>query len=86
MVGSFLGGRLAGRIPADLLRKSFGWFVVAMGLVVLGQQLPEEPRTNPLFWTGLGAAAAMAVAVNVLRSRRKPEPQGQPLVSSSSRH
>ncbi|MEU4644476.1 sulfite exporter TauE/SafE family protein [Micromonospora sp. NPDC023814] len=90
VVGSFLGGRLAGRIPADLLRKSFGWFVVVMGVFVLGQQLPEELRTNPLLWTGVGVAAAIAAAVTVLRGRRKPAPQCRPLapapVRSSSRH
>ncbi|MEH0845633.1 sulfite exporter TauE/SafE family protein [Micromonospora sp. CPCC 205711] len=90
IIGSFAGGRLAGRIPADILRKSFGWFVVVMGVFVLGQQLPVELRTNPLLWTGVGAAAAIAVAVTVLRGRRKPEPQSGPAapepVGSSSRH
>ncbi|NYF60012.1 sulfite exporter TauE/SafE family protein [Micromonospora purpureochromogenes] len=79
VAGSFVGGRLAGRIPADILRKSFGWFVVVMGVFVLGQQLPEELRTNPLLWTGVGGAAAIAVAVTVLRGRRKPEPQSEPI-------
>ncbi|MEV0724302.1 sulfite exporter TauE/SafE family protein [Micromonospora purpureochromogenes] len=90
VIGSFLGGRLAGRIPADLLRKAFGWFVVVMGVFVLGQQLPEELRTNPLLWTGVVVAAAIAVAVNLLRGRRKPAPRSQPLaptpVRSSSHH
>jgi uncharacterized membrane protein YfcA len=77
IVGSFAGGRLAGRIPADLLRKAFGWFVVVMGVFVLGQQLPEQLRTNPLLWTGVGAAAAVAVAVTVLHGRRNPEPRSE---------
>src|SRR5512139_2080611 len=42
IVGSFAGGRLAGRVPADLLRKAFGWFVVVMGVFVLAQQLPAQ--------------------------------------------
>ncbi|TNH31111.1 sulfite exporter TauE/SafE family protein [Micromonospora orduensis] len=92
IAGSFVGGRLAGRIPADILRKSFGWFVVVMGVFVLAQQLPEQLRTNPLLWTGVGVAAAIAVAVTVLRGRRKPEPEPQSEavspapVGSSSRH
>ena len=90
IVGSFAGGRLAGRIPADLLRKAFGWFVVVMGVFVLAQQLPEELRTNPLLWIGIGVAAAITVAVTVLRGRRKPEPQIEAVspapVGSSSRH
>ncbi|PWU45731.1 hypothetical protein DLE60_20185 [Micromonospora globispora] len=90
IVGSFAGGRLAGRIPADLLRKAFGWFVVVMGVFVLAQQLPGELRTNPLLWIGVGVAAAIAVAMTVLRGRRKPEPQSEAVspapVGSSSRH
>jgi uncharacterized membrane protein YfcA len=41
VLGSLLGGRLAGRIPADRLRKGFAWFVVAMGVFILAQQLPK---------------------------------------------
>jgi uncharacterized protein len=38
VLGSGLGGRWAGRIPQETLRKAFGWFVVAAGTFVLGQQ------------------------------------------------
>lgn len=90
IVGSFAGGRLAGKIPADLLRKSFGWFVVVMGVFVLGQQLPEELRSNPLLWAGVGVAGAVAVTTAVLRGRRKPAPGSEPVVretvGSSSRN
>jgi uncharacterized membrane protein YfcA len=40
VLGSLAGGRLAGRIREDALRRSFGWFVAAMGVFVLAQQLP----------------------------------------------
>lgn len=40
VLGSLAGGRLAGRIPEEALRKAFGWFVVVMGTFVLVQQLP----------------------------------------------
>ncbi|MFR9777603.1 sulfite exporter TauE/SafE family protein [Micromonospora sp. MS34] len=90
IVGSVLGGRLAGKIPADVLRKAFGWFVVVMGVFVLGQQLPDGLRTNPLLWAGVGAAAVIAVAVAVLRGRREPAARREPVapapVGSSSRH
>lgn len=89
IIGSFAGGRLAGKIPADILRKAFGWFVVVMGVFVLGQQLPEELRTNPLLWIGVGVVAAAAVAVTMLRGRKQPEEQSDPVgrtpVGSSSR-
>ncbi len=39
VVGSFAGGRLAGRIPGDTLRRGFGGFVLAMAAFVLGKQL-----------------------------------------------
>ncbi|WP_090014937.1 sulfite exporter TauE/SafE family protein [Lentzea albidocapillata] len=40
VIGSLMGGKLAGRIPETLLRKAFGWFVLVMGGFVLVQQLP----------------------------------------------
>lgn len=41
IVGSVIGGRLAGRIPEAALRKGFGWFVLVMGGFVLVQQAPD---------------------------------------------
>lgn len=41
VVGSFLGGRLAGRFAPEVLRQGFAWFVVAMATFILGQQVPE---------------------------------------------
>ncbi|MEU5531104.1 sulfite exporter TauE/SafE family protein [Micromonospora chersina] len=90
VAGSFAGGRLAGRIPAEILRKAFGWFVVVMGVFVLGQQLPDQLRTSPLVWTGVGLAAAVTVALTVLQGRRKPEPRREATarvpIGSTSRH
>jgi len=40
-VGSFAGGRLAVRLNQDQLRRAFGWFVIAMGLVILAKTLPS---------------------------------------------
>ncbi len=39
VVGSVAGGLLAGRIPQERLRTVFGWFVLAMGVFVLGQSV-----------------------------------------------
>ena len=39
IVGVLLGSRLTGRVPADRLRVGFGWFVLAMGVLVLAQQV-----------------------------------------------
>ncbi|WP_067069167.1 TSUP family transporter [Carbonactinospora thermoautotrophica] len=40
ITGSLAGGRLAGRIPEQLLCKGFGWLGIVMGGFVLAQQLP----------------------------------------------
>lgn len=37
VVGSVLGALLSARVPQDRLRQGFGWFVLVMGVVVLGQ-------------------------------------------------
>ncbi|MFI1194434.1 sulfite exporter TauE/SafE family protein [Micromonospora sp. NPDC020750] len=71
VVGSLLGGRLTGRIPEDVLRKAFGWFVVVMGVFVLAQQLPDAVRTNPLLWIALGLAAVVTAGVTVRQNRRR---------------
>jgi len=72
ILGSLAGGRLAGRIREDLLRKAFGWFVVAMGVFVLAQQLPADLRTDPRVLAAAGAAAATVVATIVHRHRKRP--------------
>jgi hypothetical protein len=41
IVGSFMGTALVGRIPEKTLRKSFGVFVLVMGVVVLAQEIPR---------------------------------------------
>ena len=51
VLGSVVGGRLAGRIPETALRKGFGWFVLVMGTFVLVQQAP----------TGLAVPIAVAL-------------------------
>lgn len=41
VAGSFIGAALAGRIPGTALRKGFGFFVLAMGAIVLVQEVPQ---------------------------------------------
>ncbi|NES31273.1 TSUP family transporter [Micromonospora terminaliae] len=71
VVGSILGGRLAGRIPADLLRKSFGWFVVVMGIFVLAQQLPLAAGLT------VGALAGAGTVTVAVWGRRRRGHSGQ---------
>ncbi|WP_435058754.1 sulfite exporter TauE/SafE family protein [Streptomyces sp. bgisy060] len=74
VVGSLVGGRLAGRIPQDALRTAFGWFVVVMGVFVLAQQLDASLWTRPATWVVLGTALAGAISVRARRSSKRPRP------------
>jgi hypothetical protein len=56
VLGSVIGARLLGRIPADALRRGFGWFVLAMGALVLVLQAPAGWHLPAL----LAAATATA--------------------------
>ncbi|MEV4227953.1 sulfite exporter TauE/SafE family protein [Streptomyces bobili] len=82
VVGSLIGSRFAGRIPQDTLRKAFGWFVVVMGVFVLGQQLPHAIWASPLTWTGIGLAATTAVSWGRVRARRPRPATDAPRVGS----
>ncbi|GGC79970.1 UPF0721 transmembrane protein [Tersicoccus solisilvae] len=60
IAGSLIGARLVGRVPAIALRRWFGVFVLAMGVIVLAQNLPGA--------TGLvlaGVAVALAAGAIV---------------------
>jgi uncharacterized membrane protein YfcA len=59
VAGSFLGARLAGRIPEAALRKGFGVFVLLMGVFVLVQELPSPGNAV----VGITAAVIAAAAV-----------------------
>ncbi len=81
VLGSLAGGRLSGRIREDVLRRSFGWFVLAMGIVVLAQQLPADLRTDPRILAAAGVAVGAALAAVALHRRRErsgPPVDGEP--------
>jgi uncharacterized membrane protein YfcA len=75
VVGTILGGLLIARIPADSLRRAFGWFVLAMGAFVLVQQVPADWRVPSIVAVGVLAAAIVACLAFVprcpLRERRE---------------
>lgn len=66
IVGSLVGGSVAGRIPDAVLRRGFGWFVVVMGGFVLVQQVPpglwRAVAGEPVLWITVGGAAVAGVA------------------------
>ncbi len=41
ILGSLGGARLASRVPQDLLRRGFAWFVVIMAVFILSQEVPK---------------------------------------------
>ena len=59
VVGSLVGARLVDRIPADALRRAFGWFVLAMGAFVLVQQAPGGRPAPGADRAGACVAAAL---------------------------
>ncbi|MDF3072239.1 MAG: hypothetical protein K0R38_7840 [Polyangiaceae bacterium] len=78
VLGSLLGGRWAARIPQELLKRGFGWFVVAMGLFVLGQEVPRligHPLALAGDWPWLAAllVPVLAIAVTDLARRHARE-------------
>ncbi len=81
VVGALLGGRLAGRVSPARLRTSFGWFVLAMGALVVVQEVPASWRPSAL---GLTIAAAVA-ALGIPLVRRRQLTAGRPHGASSGR-
>lgn len=80
VVGSLLGGLLAGRVPQDALRKSFGWFVAVMGVFVLGGQIGPGLRhtllTGPWTWVSVTTAAGLVLSWYMLRGSAGRTPAG----------
>ncbi|WP_225801228.1 sulfite exporter TauE/SafE family protein [Streptomyces sp. NK15101] len=70
VAGGLLGTRLAGRIPQDALRTAFGWFVVAMGVSVLAQQVDTAVWVHPATWAAIGGALTGAVTCRLWRGSR----------------
>ncbi|HKJ55780.1 MAG TPA: sulfite exporter TauE/SafE family protein, partial [Nitriliruptoraceae bacterium] len=71
--GSFLGTRLVDRTNPAMLRRGFGWFVVAAAILVLAQQVPAAWTTwlpGPvLAWAAVPIAVVAAIAFVDLRRR-----------------
>jgi uncharacterized membrane protein YfcA len=75
VLGSLVGGRLAGRVREDLLRTSFGWFVLAMGVLILAQQVPSRLWASSLLWMVTASIAAAGVAAGIVATRRRRTPE-----------
>lgn len=77
-VGAVIGSRIAGRVHPDTLRKGFGWFVLVMAVVILGQQVGgavvgfAASGPVPLLVTVAGAVAVAAGFAWILRRITRP--------------
>jgi uncharacterized protein len=71
VLGSLVGGTLTGRIPADVLRRVFGWFVVVMGVFVLAQQSGQVLGLGVWGSVALAAGVGAATVVVALLPRRE---------------
>lgn len=81
VLGALVGGRFAGLIPPETLRKVFGWFVLVMAFFVGGQEAPGAFwELLPLWaWLSLASVAVVTVAAVLgLRRRRRPATVGEP--------
>ena len=91
VVGALIGARLTAIINPDALRKTFGWFVLAMSSVILAQEIHLA--------VGLAAAALTIIAGGLylactrkdlcplrmlIPGRREPVAIGQPAPQTSS--
>jgi uncharacterized membrane protein YfcA len=58
LIGGLVGARLTAMVNPDALRKAFGWFVLAMSSVILGQEIHAAVGVAAAGLTALAAAIA----------------------------
>lgn len=84
VLGSLVGGRLAGAVPQDLLRRGFAWFVVVMAVFILTQEIPRAlgtPVDLATAWPLVLGASAIPLALAVIdlaRRAQRPAPTDAP--------
>lgn len=64
VVGALAGARLTALINPDSLRQAFGWFVLVMSSVILGEEV------HPVLGIAVGVLAIAAAAIFYVRRRR----------------
>ena len=63
VVGSLVGGRLATKVRPEVLRRGFGWFVLAMAAFIFVQEIPDSTwqPLSPLAKGAISLTAALVV-------------------------
>jgi uncharacterized membrane protein YfcA len=87
VAGSVGGGLLARRVKPAALRAAFGWFVVAMAIFILGQELPSlfDRTASPALAAGVALLATTLLAGGrALFSRRQKRLRSPDQTSTSS--
>ncbi len=68
IIGSAIGGHLAGKVDQAKLRRAFGWFVIVMALYMLAQEVPPLLGMHIApFWPWVVAAVATLLVTVVPR-------------------
>ncbi|OLT96853.1 sulfite exporter TauE/SafE family protein [Mycobacterium syngnathidarum] len=62
VLGSLLGTRLAAHVDPDAVRRGFGWFVLVMASVILGQELHPVVGLIAAGLTGLAGLGSLSCA------------------------
>lgn len=84
--GSFLGGVVAGRVPQDLLRRGFAWFVVVMSGFVLSQEIPRAAGADvdmSTHWPWVLVATGLPVIVAIADLARRASSAKSPGAGSA---
>ncbi|OFB36139.1 hypothetical protein BA059_25860 [Mycolicibacterium sp. (ex Dasyatis americana)] len=62
VLGSLLGTRLAAHVDPDIVRRGFGWFVLVMASVILGEELHPAVGLTAAGLTGLAGLGSLSCA------------------------
>ncbi|CAA0134937.1 putative membrane transporter protein [Mycolicibacterium vanbaalenii] len=91
VLGALIGSRLTALINPDALRKTFGWFVLAMSSVILAQEIHPAVGITAAALTATAAGLHLACTrknICPLRrltpGRREPAATGQPATHTTS--
>lgn len=81
--GSVAGSVLASRVHPTALRVAFGWFVIAMAIFILGQELPPlfDQAASPALAAGIALLATALLAGGralLARKRSRSAPKDPP--------
>lgn len=78
VIGSFGGARLAAKVPPDLLRRAFAWFVVVMAVFILSQEIPKAfgwSFSLAANWPIVVGLVAIPISVAIVSLSRTPRPE-----------